>query len=40
MDASGKKRISLEVTADGAAKMEFLDSNGRVVQQVSPPKSE
>lgn len=40
MDANGKRRIALEVTPEDAAKIEFLDSDGRVIQQLSPPKAE
>lgn len=34
MDAHGNKRILLKVTANGAAEMEFLDKNGKVVKVI------
>jgi hypothetical protein len=33
-DASGKPRLTLTVTAEGAASIEFLDADGKVVQRV------
>jgi hypothetical protein len=35
-DANGRPRIMLKVTAEGAASMEFLDENGKVVKTVTP----
>jgi hypothetical protein len=36
MDANGKKRIVMQVTADGAASLDFLDADGHVVKRVIP----
>ncbi len=36
MDASGRKRIVMQVTEQGAPSLTFLDDKGRVVQQWSP----
>ncbi len=36
MDANGKKRISLEVAADGTPRLAFLDAEGKVVNQMTP----
>ena len=36
MDARGKKRIVMQVTADGAASLDFLDAKGRVVKRLIP----
>lgn len=33
MDAQGRERILLDVTADGMASMSFLDANGKVVDK-------
>jgi hypothetical protein len=33
MDARGRKRILLDVAADGAASMSFLDADGKVVDR-------
>lgn len=33
-DAAGKPRIVLDVTADGTGRLQFLDANGKVVQQL------
>ena len=33
MDAKGRKRILLDVAADGAASMSFLDADGKVVDR-------
>ncbi|MGA7559926.1 MAG: hypothetical protein WCF61_18620 [Terriglobales bacterium] len=38
MDANGKKRIVMEVTADGTPTFSFLDANGKVTNQITPPK--
>jgi hypothetical protein len=35
-DADGRPRITLKVTAEGAASMEFLDENGKTVKTVTP----
>ena len=37
MDAKGKKRILIEVKADGTPSLSFLDSNGRVISQLPSP---
>ncbi|HET6546275.1 MAG TPA: hypothetical protein VFG55_05960 [Rhodanobacteraceae bacterium] len=40
MDAKGRKRILLDVTAEGAASISFLDANGKVTgrfPEKSPP---
>ena len=34
MDANGKKRIVMQVTADGAASLNFLDADGRIVRKL------
>jgi hypothetical protein len=34
MDAQGKKRILLEVKADGTSSLTFLDANGKVVSRL------
>jgi len=36
MDASGRKRIAMEVKPDGASSLTFLDENGKVVNQLLP----
>lgn len=38
MDAAGKKRIVMEVTADGTPRLSFLDASGNVVNQIPPQK--
>lgn len=35
-DAAGKPRLKLEVTAEGAAAIQFLDEAGKVVRTVTP----
>jgi catechol 2,3-dioxygenase-like lactoylglutathione lyase family enzyme len=35
-DAQGRNRLALEVDADGAASLEFLDADGKVVRRVGP----
>lgn len=35
MDASGRKRIVLQVLKDGAASIEFLDEHGKVIKQIT-----
>ncbi len=37
MDGKGRKRLSLEVTAEGVPSISFLDTNGTVLQRFSPP---
>jgi hypothetical protein len=37
-DGDGKPRLVLTVERGGAARIEFLDAAGRVVQSVSPPR--
>jgi hypothetical protein len=39
MDAAGKKRIIMEVTADGTPRLCFLDANGGVVKQILPQET-
>ena len=36
MDAKGRKRLSLQVTADGSPSIAFHDAAGAVVQQFTP----
>lgn len=38
MDARGRKRISMEVAADGAPRLAFLDGDGKVLNQLAPVK--
>lgn len=38
MDGAGRPRIVMQVTADGAPSLAFLDSTGKVVNQVGPDK--
>jgi hypothetical protein len=33
-DAAGKARINLQVDADGRARIEFLDADGKVTQRI------
>jgi hypothetical protein len=40
MDANGKKRIVMQVLADGTPSLVFLDANGKVVNQMVPAKTE
>ena len=40
MDAKGKKRISMEVAADGTPRLVFLDADGKVVNQLVPAKAQ
>jgi hypothetical protein len=35
-DAQGRNRLALKVAADGAASIEFLDADGKVVQRLAP----
>lgn len=37
-DGGGKPRLTLAVDADGTASIQFLDSDGRVLQRISPSK--
>jgi hypothetical protein len=37
-DATGKPRLTLKVDADGAASIEFLDAEGKVVHRVPAPR--
>ena len=39
MDAAGKKRILMEVTAEGTPSLSFLDEEGTVVNQMVPAPS-
>ena len=36
MGAKGKKRIVMQVSADGTASLDFLDAEGRVVRHLVP----
>jgi len=38
MDANGKKRIAIEVAPDGTPSFSLLDANGKVTNQITPPK--
>jgi hypothetical protein len=40
MDAKGKKRISMEVAADGTPRLAFLDADGKVVNQFTAAKTQ
>lgn len=40
MDGSGRPRIVMQVTADGTPSLAFLDSSGKVVNQLGPEKKE
>lgn len=37
-DATGKPRLTLTVAADGAASIDFLDADGKVVQRLPSPR--
>lgn len=37
MDSLRRRRIVIEVTADGASSLTFLDAEGRTVNQLVPP---
>jgi catechol 2,3-dioxygenase-like lactoylglutathione lyase family enzyme len=37
-DAQGRNRLTLTVDPDGAASIQFLDADGRVVQRIAPPR--
>ncbi|HEY6290338.1 MAG TPA: hypothetical protein VI455_02095 [Terriglobia bacterium] len=36
MDANGRKRVVMEVTADGTASLNFLDAEGHIVRRFIP----
>jgi hypothetical protein len=36
MDANGRKRIVIQVSADGTPSLEFLDEKGQVMQELAP----
>ena len=36
MGADGKKRIVMQVTADGKPSLTFLDDKGQVIQRLIP----
>ena len=38
MDDKGRKRISMEVAADGTPRLTFLDAEGKVMNQLVPSK--
>lgn len=38
MDEKGRKRITMEVAPDGAPRLAFLDTNGKVINQIVPEK--
>lgn len=38
-DAAGRTRLRLQVAADGAASIEFLDADGKVQQRLTPTAS-
>jgi hypothetical protein len=38
MDRNGRKRILLQVAPDGTPSIVFLDADGKVVNQIGPPK--
>lgn len=38
MDATGKKRIVMQVAADGTASLNFLDEAGHVIRSLTPGK--
>ena len=35
-DSQGRRRIVMQVKADGASSLTFLDANGKVLNQLSP----
>ena len=39
MDRSGRKRMVLQVTPDGTPSITFLDADGKVVNQLGPPRT-
>jgi hypothetical protein len=36
MDANGRKRIAMQVSADGTPSLVFLDEKGQVIQRFAP----
>jgi len=40
MDGGGRPRIVMQVTADGTTSLAFLDSSGKVVNQLGPERKE
>ena len=38
MDDKGRTRLLMEVAGDGASRLVFLDAEGKVVNQITPPK--
>jgi hypothetical protein len=38
-DAAGKKRLSLEVLADGGSSLTFFDGDGKALQRIAPSSS-
>ncbi len=38
-DGEGRNRLALKVEADGAASIEFLDADGKVVQKLGPVRT-
>jgi hypothetical protein len=38
-EAEGRNRLALKVEADGAASIEFLDADGKVVQKLGPVRT-
>ena len=38
MDSNGKKRIAMEVGADGTPRLFFVDADGKVTNQITPSK--
>jgi hypothetical protein len=39
MDPRGRKRIVMKVAADGTPILQFLDADGKVIQQLPQPSS-
>ena len=39
MDVQGRRRIVMEVKADGSSSLTFLDANGRVLNQLTPVRA-
>jgi hypothetical protein len=38
MDEKGRKRITMEVAAEGTPRLGFLDINGKIINQIAPGK--
>lgn len=38
-DEAGRKRLVLEVLADGTARLSFFDQSGKIVNQIAPPQA-